>query len=233
MGKANVKGRSKDRFLIWHRGVWTSEAWQSLSCEARALFFEVAQRHTGKNNGSIPFSWREARESLSIGQRKVKQAFADLQDRGFLIAKQPGSFDWKGDGADNRATRWEITTEACDGQPAKARYREWRPQEIQNAGTAVVPNGYRPGTDDTPQPPISEPDGYRPGIDSAPSGQPDGYHCGSGITCHVGAKNSAYRFPGDAKAEVWNPSGRVVVVRTPYGPGSDPFSRTEVYRGAA
>lgn len=139
MGKSDRKGRSKhEPFVRLHRGVTNGSAWKSLSCEARSLLIEIWTRHNGTNNGVIAYSHREARQALRIGNGKVQQAFRELQDKGFLIARVRGSFEWKLGAGQGRATEWEITTEPCDGEPAKATYREWRgnPEHGPNTGTA-------------------------------------------------------------------------------------------------
>ena len=144
MGKVNRTGRSKtEGFIRLHRGVTNSEAWKSITCEARALLLEVWARHNGQNNGAIPYSQREARKALRIGSRKVGAAFSDVQDRGFLIARCKGSFDWKAGASEGRATEWEITAEPCDGKPAKRLYRDW--PKKQNAGTTVGADGHHRG----------------------------------------------------------------------------------------
>ncbi len=139
MGKVNAKGRTKfTPYIRLHRGVTNSKAWRSLSCEARCIILEVWARHNGQNNGRIPLSVNEARKKLRIGSRKIAVGFKDAQERGFLVAHARGSFDWKAGAGEGRATEWEITTEPCDGNPAKALYRDWK---VQNAVTAVVTAG--------------------------------------------------------------------------------------------
>ena len=126
MGKIDRKGRSKSEpFIRLHRGVTGSAAWKSLSCEARALLLLVWERHNGTNNGAVPLSHREARDALRIGNDKLQKAFIELQDKGFLIARQKGSFNWKVASGAGRATEWEITTEQCGGNPPDSRYRNW------------------------------------------------------------------------------------------------------------
>ncbi len=123
MAKANQTGRNKtEPFIRLHRGVTNSEAWKSLSCEARCLLMEIWGRHNGLNNGTIPYSHREALMALRVGGRKVTAAFRQLQARGFLIIRSKSSFDWKA----HRATEWEICTEPCDEHPAKRLYRDWQ-----------------------------------------------------------------------------------------------------------
>ena len=127
MGKVNRKGRSTyEQHIRLHRGVTSSTAWKTLSCEARALLIEIWARHNGLNNGEISFSQREARKALRIGSKKVSRAFKQLTDRGFLIVKTAGSFNFKAGAAAGRATEWELTTEQCGDKPAKRTYRTWQ-----------------------------------------------------------------------------------------------------------
>ena len=150
MGKVNAKGRNKyEAHIRLHRGVTNSAAWKTLSCEAKALLIEIWTRHNGSNNGRIPFSYREARKTLSAGRkrpvhfRKVVAAFGALEETGFLIAREKGSFDWKVGAGEGRATEWEVATEPCDGQPAKKLYRTWTKK--QNPDAAVEAAGFHSG----------------------------------------------------------------------------------------
>ena len=113
-----------------------------MTCEARALLIEVWVRHNGGNNGRIPFSYLEARATLSVGRggkmvhgRKVIAAFEELQEKGFLVVRDKGLFNWKVGAGEGRATEWEITTEPCDGKPAKKTFRTWT--KIQNTDATV------------------------------------------------------------------------------------------------
>lgn len=141
MAKANKTGRSRFvPYIKLHRGVTDSEAWKSLSCEARCVVLEVWARHNGQNNGRIVLSHREVRQALHIAPRRVVRAFREAVDRGFLIERSKGSFNCKV----ARATEWEITTEECDDKTPKAPYRDWGKK--QNAGTAVVADGNHSGS---------------------------------------------------------------------------------------
>lgn len=137
MGKMRADGRSKTTpFVKLHRGITGSAAWRSLSCEGRALLIEIWTRHNGQNNGAIPYSHREAREQLGIGSSKVRRAFDELTDRGFIVARVKASFDWKGGGRSARATEWELTAEPFDRRPPKATYRNFK---IQSTAPEVTP----------------------------------------------------------------------------------------------
>ena len=130
--KPNRKGRSQEpRFVKFHEGVYTSNAWRSLDPVARSLLLEVWQRHNGRNNGQIPLSAREARAALGVHPRKIKKALADLEERGFLVCHYRGAFNVK----EPRASEWEITTEGCDGRPPRALYRKWQANGETNANS--------------------------------------------------------------------------------------------------
>lgn len=140
MAKVNRKGRTThEPFIRLHRGVTNSDAWKASSCEGRCLLIEIWARYNGTNNGAIAYSHREARQALRAGNGKVQRAFREMQDKGFLIARIIGSFNWKHGAGQGRATEWEITTEPCDGKTAKATYRQWR--ENQNHGPKVETAG--------------------------------------------------------------------------------------------
>jgi hypothetical protein len=137
MAKANKKGRTENEaFIRLHRGVTGGAAWRSLTCEARALLIAVWERHNGANNGEIGFSHRQAREALHVGSRKIVAAFAELQDKGFLVAHTKGAFTWKDGAGAGKSTEWEITAEACKGKPPKHLYKSWQNQNTApKAGT--------------------------------------------------------------------------------------------------
>ena len=177
MAKTNQRGRSKNEpFVKLHRGVTSSEAWKSLTCEARCLLIEIWSRHNGQNNGRIPLSHKEARKSLRVGSRKVAAAFRDLQDRGFIIPREKGSFDWKVAAGQGKATEWEITTEPCDRQPPKATYRDWPKKK--NTGTSVVAAGNRTGNRSAKSRPQKPPNGNHSSCRSTPQTTASGNYSG-------------------------------------------------------
>jgi hypothetical protein len=166
MARANAKGRTASvPFICLHRGITGSAAWRSLSCEAKALLLAVWARHNGSNNGKVGFSQREARDELHIGSRKVAAAFAELQERGFLIAKTKGSFSWKHGAGAGKSTEWEITAEPCDALPAKATYKAW---QIQNAAPKVGAAGNQGGCRSPSRAIENAPSGTRGGHRSGP-----------------------------------------------------------------
>src|ERR1700720_315725 len=80
--KDNTKQLRHVRLYHW---LLRTEAWQSLTPNARSTYIEIASRYTGSNNGRIPFSVREAAALLHIGRHAAVRALVKLQDRGFIV----------------------------------------------------------------------------------------------------------------------------------------------------
>jgi hypothetical protein len=111
-----------------------SEAWRSLSPNARALYIEVAARYHGSNNGQISFSVREARDALHIGKNAAAAAFKELQDRGFLVIAKASAFSVK----TKTATEWRLTEFACDVTNAFSTkdFMRWSPEKQNTVAVA-------------------------------------------------------------------------------------------------
>jgi hypothetical protein len=123
-----------------------SEAWKSLSPNARALYVEVVTRYNGSNNGRIGFSIRDAAKALHIGRTGASAAFAELQDRGFLVIEKRSAFSLK----TKLATEWRLTEFPCDVTNALSTrdFMRWTPEEkitVPNRGP-TVPNRGQYGT---------------------------------------------------------------------------------------
>ena len=90
---------------------------------ARCLLLEVWQRYNGQNNRGIAYSVREAARALGVGKNTPTKLFRELEDKGFLKARQRGSFHWEG----GEATTWVLTTEPCGEKPATKEFMSWQP----------------------------------------------------------------------------------------------------------
>src|SRR5262249_53552518 len=101
-----------------------SAAWKSLSCNARALYIQLARKYNGRNNGHISYSVREACEDLHIGNATAHRAFRQLQDRGFIVCTKKGAFSWK---IVNEASEWRLTEHDNDfpAQHASKEFMRW------------------------------------------------------------------------------------------------------------
>lgn len=124
-------GRSKraPRHVRLYHWMMDTAAWQSLSGNQRAIYVEMAARYMGRNNGRIPYSVREAAESLHIGKSTAARDLAVLRERGFIIPMKKGAFSLKR----RHATEWRLTEFSCDVTPAMPTkdFTRWSPK-IQN-----------------------------------------------------------------------------------------------------
>jgi hypothetical protein len=117
MSRTDRKGKrvGGPAFVQIFHWIRKTEAWRSLGPYSRLLYIELRGRYSGVNNGDISMSYREAEELLNCSNRPVIVAFRELQDRGFIVPIQKGSFSWKvrfGEGG--RATTWRLTELPAD-----------------------------------------------------------------------------------------------------------------------
>lgn len=112
MARHDRRGRSNKGppFAQLYHWIRRTDAWRSLNPYARLLYIELRAKYDGTNNGAIPMAYREAQDLLGCSNKPMPGAFAELQDRGFIVAAQRGSFDWKAHvRGEGRATTWRLT----------------------------------------------------------------------------------------------------------------------------
>jgi hypothetical protein len=138
MSKRKVKESRHVRLYHWFL---KSEAWRSLSPNARALYVEIVTRYNGSNNGCIPFSVREAAEALHIGKNAAAAAFEELRDRGFLVVAKRSSFSLK----TKAATEWRLTEFPCDVTNAisSREFMRWSPGNCPAGPVSLAGGGAR------------------------------------------------------------------------------------------
>jgi hypothetical protein len=137
----NSKRRGHTERYVWLRfWLMDSPAWQSLPCNARALYVELAKRYNGNNNGRISYGVREARK-LHIGKTAAGQALRFLQDRGFIVCTKKGAFSLK---AVKDASEWRLTEYASDFPAAHAtkEFMSWRPAEPETNDSGISRTRY-------------------------------------------------------------------------------------------
>src|SRR5262249_47668647 len=117
MSKYGKKFGKGERFVLLRHLLTDSPAWQSLTGNARALYFEMARRYNGSNNGIIPYSIQEAVESLHIGPATACNLFRVLESRGFIVCTKKGAFSLK---TVKEASLWLLTEHASDHPVAHA-----------------------------------------------------------------------------------------------------------------
>ena len=127
MSKRN-KEKTPRHVRLYH-WLLRSEAWQSLSPNARALYIEIAARYNGSNNGRIHFSIREAADVLGIGKNAAAKALAQLQERGFIVVAKRGGFNLRY--KNQMATEWRLTEFSCDitNTFASKNFLRWSPEK--------------------------------------------------------------------------------------------------------
>ncbi len=149
MSKSGVNrtGRSTkaSRHVRLYHWMMDKPAWKSLNGNQRAIYVEMAKRYAGpgSNNGRIPYSVREAAESLRISRSTAARDLKVLQDRGFIVMTKRGAFNVK----TRRASEWRLTEFSCDLTDAIAtkEFARWS-SEIQNTVPVAGPNGTCSGT---------------------------------------------------------------------------------------
>jgi hypothetical protein len=66
------------------------------------LLIDIWRRHNGKNNGSITYSIRDAQRRFGCSSKTAVMWFRELQELGFIVAEQRGSFSRKTGALDAR-----------------------------------------------------------------------------------------------------------------------------------
>jgi hypothetical protein len=89
---------------------------------------ELYDLHNGENNGNIFLGAREAAKRLGTGKDRALAALHDLEQRGFIRARQLGDFQWK----TGMATQWILTEFDYAGRPATRDFMKWTPTQNQN-----------------------------------------------------------------------------------------------------
>lgn len=145
----NRKGRSKypDRYMAVFYYFFECPAWRSLDTYARSVYLELRYRYNGRNNGAISASTRELAKAINCSDKPITRALRELEERGFIVSIQKGSFNWKTriDGNEkNRASVW-LLTELPQNEPvqeltARKDFMKWKPKnnKVQEKN-AVVP----------------------------------------------------------------------------------------------
>lgn len=105
-----------------HRWMMESAAWRSLSVGPRALLVELYALYNGQNNGDLFLSATEAGKRLSVGKSTAHRWFAELEERGFIRARQRGAFNQKV----RHATTWILPEFNFAGQSATKDFMRWQ-----------------------------------------------------------------------------------------------------------
>lgn len=138
--RSDDTGRSvgEPKHVRLYRWMMQSEAWRHLSLRARCLLIELYDLYNGANNGELFMSVRDAARRLAVSKNTAVRLFHELGDKGFIRARQRGSFAWKA----RHATSWILTEFGYAGQTPTKEFMRWRDErQFQNAVLAGGTNG--------------------------------------------------------------------------------------------
>ena len=112
--RTGKQSRSDGRYVSLKEYMLASAAWQALDGNSRALYVEMARRYRGpnSNNGTIPYSVREAAKALNVGRSTAQRCFKHLMAHGFLKISKKSGFSMKG----RVSTEWLLTEFPDDTQ---------------------------------------------------------------------------------------------------------------------
>lgn len=107
--RANHNGRGHtDRFVRLPHFILRSNAYRSLSCNARALLVELVMLHNGENNGSLYLGVRDAAHRVGLADTTAaNHALDELTRTGFITMTVEGHFRVKASDT-SRARCWRL-----------------------------------------------------------------------------------------------------------------------------
>jgi hypothetical protein len=115
--RVNQTGRNNtDRFVRLSYRLLCSNAYRSLSPNARSLLVELAMLYNGGNNGSLYLGVRDAAHRMGVADlTAASRAFDELMTRGFIVMTQDGHFLVKA-AETSRARCWRLTWQPGPGR---------------------------------------------------------------------------------------------------------------------
>jgi hypothetical protein len=119
------KYRTDGGFVMVSRQMTRSAAYRSLSPRAGWLLHGLMDHYEGSDN-RIAMSRREGEAWLKTGSHKVAAAFAELQEKGFILCHERGGFSRK----IRHATVWTLTMFGRGGQKATLGFLSWQGQSL-------------------------------------------------------------------------------------------------------
>ena len=85
------KKKSGPSFIQLFHYMVKSDAWQSLSCHARAAYIEIAVKHNGHNNGNLSYTYKEA--SKIMHRNTYAKKLNELVANGFIDVVRSGTIN--------------------------------------------------------------------------------------------------------------------------------------------
>jgi hypothetical protein len=134
-----TRAKQPSGFVRIYHDLMDSPAWRTASLGARCVVLAIWRRHSGKNNGKIPYGRRDAQADLGCGSHQAVRYLGDAQERGFIVITRRGSFDWKNGSRAARTALWRLTMERCNGRDPTNEWAAWTPPEIHSTGAGATP----------------------------------------------------------------------------------------------
>ncbi len=128
MSVAKKRKPTGPRFFQLYEWEMNLPAYRHLSCYARCLIMEFRRKHTGRNNGDIGMSCREAARLLGCAIDTASKALKELEEKGWIRCEEKGSFNQK----TNVPTKWRITSHAVGlgvDMGETREYKRWKPTD--------------------------------------------------------------------------------------------------------
>jgi hypothetical protein len=122
-----TRAKQPSGFVRIYHDLMDSPAWRTASLGARCVVLAIWRRHSGKNNGKIPYGRRDAQADLGCGSHQAVRYLGDAQERGFVVITRRGSFDWKNGSRAARTALWRLTMERCNGRDPTNEWAAWTP----------------------------------------------------------------------------------------------------------
>jgi hypothetical protein len=126
MARVSKTGRTKPGaiiggFVALPYDVLDSPGYRSTSPPARAVLIVLARRFTGRNNGALALSVRDAASEANVSPATASRALQELDDAGLIEMVDKGSFTHHR----RLATTWRLNWRTCDltGKVPARRYR--------------------------------------------------------------------------------------------------------------
>lgn|GEM_PF-1241264 len=140
--RVNATGRNNtSRFVRLDYRILRSNAYRSLSPNARSLLVELVMLYNGENNGSLYLSVRDAAHRMGIADlTAASRAFDDLIALGFIEMTQDAHFRVKASEA-SRARCWRLTWLVGPGRKAPSWTFEEREPEPQTPARKRMERG--------------------------------------------------------------------------------------------
>jgi len=130
--RPDATGRTKGaqaRHIRMYYHELSSEAWRSLNCVERCLYWLLLEIFNGHNNGKIALSVRDAAKALKVDIKTARKAFDGLIARGFIKVAKDSSFKCK----QGKAREFELTVFERDGKKASKDFMRWQIQKTVGA----------------------------------------------------------------------------------------------------